>query len=667
MAHGLLSDAQALDMLNKRINPHGYMPERAAQEETMLRAMAFYCGKQHFIQNGATLYELPPENENEVHYRANIIMPAIERAVAKVMEASGDMRVAPADGSPEARRKAKLSDRVLRHINASSDYDDAREMALKWACIVGTGYLRVTWNPKLGDAQRYYTDPAGNTVLPVNADEALDLEKQGLFEDLAMGDVEFTDMGPFTVHNDWNSRKGVKECFWMAEHSLVSIPSIAEHFNLEESEINETGQVPGSAVYDEALAFMTSGTRQVVGFGYKPRQQEDQGRALLTVFYHRPTRVYPRGMYIVRVGEKIVMVRDNPYRDAADGLPFTKFDWNKMPGRYLGFGLAEQAMSSQFQYNAARGKMSEFQGVFGQPPIFTDDETFDTDNFILQPGALYSLKPGRKVFGMSAPQLPAEVSQNASIARSEVGWMTGEGDPDTSKAPGQMRSGAALAQFYREKNRPLTTPGKHAVKADRLNGRIALRLARANYAEERLLKMAGSNGAFEVQALRGSDIHYDLQIIGQPKDVDSIQVARAEMMDLIGLGAIKPELPDHWRALVNAFAWNTTDEAFQDFTMDQSNQEREIEEMIADPARYVEQPYPIAEFEDDEVHAQTIARFMKGDEFRSLDVMTQSVLYTHFQLHMQQVQKAMQEEMERIEAAKGAPGQKGEASQPSRS
>ncbi|MCP3960154.1 MAG: hypothetical protein GY719_20100, partial [bacterium] len=416
-----LTNAQALDMLNQLVNPLGYQPERAAQEEVMLRSMAFYCGKQHFIQNGATLYELPPENENEVMYRANLIMPAIERAVSKVMAASGDMRVAPADGSPRARRKAKLSDKVLEHINLEGGYDDAREMALKWAAIVGSGYVRTTWNPKIGDSQRYYEDSSGREVLPANADEAIELERQGLFEDLSMGDVEFKDMGPFTVHNDWNSRKGVKECMWMAEHTLTSIPTIAEHFDLKEDDIPDTAQVPGSAVYDEALAFMTSGTRQVIGFGYKPRQQERTGRALLTVFYHRPTRKYPKGLYIVRVGEQIILNQDNPYRDAADGLPFTKYDWNKMPGRYLGFGLAEQAMSAQFQYNAARGKMTEFQNVFGQPAIFVEDGSgIDSDNFILQPGAVYDIKRGRKVTSMDPPQLPPEVAQNAAQARNEI-------------------------------------------------------------------------------------------------------------------------------------------------------------------------------------------------------------------------------------------------------
>ncbi|MCP3960847.1 MAG: hypothetical protein GY719_23630, partial [bacterium] len=291
----------------------------------------------------------------------------------------------------------------------------------------------------------------------------------------------------------------------------------------------------------------------------------------------------------------------------------------------------------------------------------------DSDNFILQPGAVYDIKRGRKVTSMDPPQLPPEVAQNAAQARNEIEWMTGNGDPDMTAAPGQMRTGAALASWFQEKNRPLTTPATHAVKADRRNGRTALKLARGNYREDRMLKIAGANGAFEVSALRGSDIHYDLRIIGQPKDADSMQVAKAEMMDLIEVGAINPADPRHWRALVNTFHWGTTDEAFGDFTMDQSGQEQEIELMLQDTAKYAETPFPVADYEDHEVHAQTTARFMKGDEFKSLDPMSQAVIYTHFQLHMQEIQKAMQAQAQMIEAAKGAPGEKGQASQPSRS
>jgi hypothetical protein len=663
---------EARALLDAHVPAKGYQPERLAQEELMIRCMAFFIGKQYFVQNGALLQDLAPVSPHEVRYRANIILPAVQRAAAKIAGVQGRFRVAPKSGSPKDRYTARISDKVLDHCRETNDYQDAKEEAVIWAAICGSGFLRTTWDPTRGEgnAKRYYNDEAGKLIMPRSEDERMGLERAGQFEDLAQGDIEFEPVSPFSFHYDWDSRRSIRDCQWVAEANLVGIASVANKYNLQEKNIKPNDTPDGLAIWDEALAFMSSGNSirgGTTGFGYKPKQTEKDGRVLVTSYFHRPTKKYPRGLYIVRLGEEILFVKDNPYRDTAP-LPYTKIDWVKVPGRFMGIGLVEQLLSPQFQYNESRAKLTQFQNVAGMPPLFNPSGSGVPSDVLLESGVTYDYNPsvGAPTYGQ-APQYPPEVANNAAMARAEVDTISSQADPDVSGAPGQMRSGEALRLWFDERDKPLSMVQRASLKLDRDTGRMALSLCRMNYTEERTLSLLGDTGEFQYTAFKGADLHNDVRIIGEPSNPDSVNAFKAEVSDLIQLGAMDPaNNKEHWRLLVDAQRWNTFDEASQDWARDKENQEREIAEMVADPAKWMEQPYPVLPFEEHDVHAKTLARFMKGDDFRSLDTATQSVLFQHYMLHVQQVEAAQQAAMEQAEAMKGTPGAKGKASQPSR-
>jgi hypothetical protein len=664
-----LTKGQALEMLDRLVDPRGFQPERVAQDELNLRSLAYYVGKHHFQQIGSNLYELPLENDNEVRYRSNLIVSAVERAVSKVGNLNGKFRVAPKSGTPESRHAAKISDRVLSHIFDITDYEAQKHIVTKWAAICGSGFCKVAWDPTAGDATRFYIGADGRAIATLNNEEKAVFEREGRFKDLPLGDLKVTPVSPFSFHWDWDSRGGIEECDWCAEVFYLSLPAIAEMFDVSEQSVPESKVPDGAIVYEEALAFMTSGSGYV-SYGYQPKQKEREGRGIVTVFYRRASKKYPKGQHVIRVGNQIIRNDTNPHRATGFDLPYVKLDWWKVPGRFSGLGLVEQLMSSQFRYNEARAKMTEFQNVFGTPPIFVPDGSgIPTDQYVLQPGMVYSYNPvAGKIEFAQPPQLPAEVAGNAIACRDEINWISSQSDPDLSGAPGQMRSGEALRMFFDEKNRVLSTTQKMSLKFDQRVAQQALALAKINYEEERTLVYAGEDGDFSVVSFRGVDLHNDVRITGEPSDPDSIMAWKAEVRELLEVGALDPlNNKQHWRLLVNAYRYNTFDEASQDWARDQANQERETRVMLADPVRFQNQPYPVADFEDHEAHVTALERFMKTDEFRALDPISQGVLATHRALHVQEIQKAVEAQLAMAEAVKGTPGEKGKASQPKRS
>ena len=666
MKRPALDENQAMAMIDRLVDPGGYEPEYRTQQELMLRCMSFYIGKQHFVQQGAHLFQIETESEWEVQYRANIILPAVERAVEKVAGATGRFAVAPKSGKPEDRHAARTSDRVLKNVWEASDYQDEKEMVVKWAAIVGTGFLRTTWDARAGEPQRFYTDEHGGTKLPANNDEALALEAAGQFTDLHDGDVCYDAYSPFQIGWDWDCRGQVKKAKWLSESALVSVPSVMDQYGLSEEQVERAGHVPGSTVYEETLAFITSGVESS-HYGYVPRQKDQMGRSLVRALYHRPTSQYPNGLYIVAVGRKVVIVRDNPYRISANGIPFVKMDWFRMPGRFLGVGLVEQLMNPQFHYNRARSRMIEFQDVMGQPAMFIDKASGLPTDLVIRPGSVYHTNDGSVPKFADPPQMPTETRANVEMSSIEIDRISSQSDPESGSAPGEMRSGVALEKWFGEKNRIITPIARRALLLDRDVGRQTLALCRERYPLERTVMVAGDIGEYEALAFKAADLHHDVRVQGEPMDADQAMAFKAELMDLMQVGALDPvNNREHWRMMINAFEYKTLDEGMRDFTLDQRNQEREIREILADPAKYIESGFPVAEFEDHVVHAETVARFMKGDEFRELDEVSQSVLYVHYQQHVQVVQEAMMAQMKMAEATQGAPGAKGQASQPNR-
>jgi len=64
------------------------------------------------------------------------------------------------------------------------------------------------------------------------------------------------------------------------------------------------------------------------------------------------------------------MNHENMYARAGIPLPFVKYDWFNIEGRFIGLSLVEQLRPSQKAYNRSRSHAIEFQNTGGYAPVF---------------------------------------------------------------------------------------------------------------------------------------------------------------------------------------------------------------------------------------------------------------------------------------------------------
>lgn len=660
------ADREALDLLKKRIGTYGLRVERYTQEELWLKNMAYFSGKQHFyIVNGQIFDATKDLPEHRIVYKVNLTRTFLMRAATKVDSGSPEMRAVPPGASMRERAIAETSEKVVEHQRELTQFDARhRFIGQQWAGICGSAFYKVYWNDQLGDPERYYFDlgPTGKRqyIDPAMLSPAQiqSFDQGHKYKDFYPGDVSLGVESPFGVFWDWSARDGgVDDCLWMASRHYVDIDTVAEAWNVDPNDLTPDADTDGFYNYEEAIAFMNSSNLYPINFGIP---EEKRGRRCQYVdMWQRPTRAYPHGRRIVYAGKRILYNGKNPHAgdpSKKSHLPWVKHDWAPHPGRFMGSSLVEDLTNPQYNLNEASARVLEFLRVFGAPPTFVwKGSGMNPDKMTIDPGAIYTLNDNSRppVFA-PAPQLPAAVFQATEMTSAHMSQVASSAD-EQGKLPGQLRSGPALEAADEQRFMPLTATAKCAAIAIREVCMKMLAIGKLKYDTPRLLRYIGDGDQWVVRYFQASDLTHELVIVSDPGQMTSRSSTKAMLMDAVQAGALQPQTnPEHAQLITRALGMGSPSEALNTITQAIRSQEREIQEMIAEPDKWKTGGYPIADYEDHNAEYRTCVRFMYSAEFRELPPSTQAIIAAHAHMHQQALQQAAMQAMQAAAQAQAA-------------
>lgn len=643
-------------------------------EQSWLRDLYFFGGKQNFSIIGTQIVETQPD-ENEVRYKANLIKPAVLRAVTKIQSQQGRFAVAPESGSPRHREIARMSEQVFQHLRTATNYQAEKLMALLWAATCGTSFLKNVYDPTAGESERFYwLSNEDHAVIKrdfLSPEERSQRDLNSLFDDLPVGEVSCEAVSAFQIHHDPISKGKLSHCRWLAQLQWLPREWVAEKFDLaseNDLSVDEYGNAANR--WDDALALMSSGLQGQ----YMPHPSNDRARGERTWFcqmWERPSKRHKKGRYIVVAGGKVLREIDNPYISDQTGachIPFVKIDWAQMPGRFWGQSLVQDLVAPQYRYNESRARTSEYEDIFARPATLVPKNSgLAVGGFEIGNGKVYeyNLNGGKPEF-MTPPIMPGAVAENAAACASEIRQLSSQSDIDASKMPGQLRSGLALNALQKERDIALNMTGFIVLEADREVGRQQLALAKLFYDKPRLVSMRGSSGEWAVKSFMAADLRNDVRIIGEPGELETSEQFQSRLLEFLQVRALQPESnPQHAQIVLKALKFQSAEEAVTDFTQHEERQEEENRRMLANPKAYLDQPYPTMPYEDDAAHKRVLERLFNNlDEWDKIDPQAQSVLMMHWEMHERATQQKLAQQMQMMEAAKGTPGKPGVASQP---
>lgn len=652
-----------------RLDPNGTQAERRRLEQLWFGNLSYYTGAPYFINDPITGAIRAPKSKSvrrRTLHQANLIRPKVLRAIAKLEQVNPTFKVAPASPSREDRHAAKLSELVFRHLWQVTKFQQKRRRALLWAATCGSGFLKISWDPTAGTANRIWLKEDEN--LP-DVDAAINpvirqaREAKGRYRDTFPGEVDVEVVEPFQMWWDPKARGGgFDECDWVATRTATPTSEIKERWGVAVQADDE--DLTGVEAYREAFAWMAGGLWSLV----ETRRPRPSEVAIVTDYYERPLKSNGmKGRHLVIAGGQVLEGGPNPYATTGTPLPFVKIDWFPEEGRFMGGSLVEDLRHPQRAYNEARSHTIDYQKTHGYAPTYLPKGGgVKPVQVVAMHGPIYEFNAtvGAPVFGQP-PNLPPYIAENAAIASGEMDKIAAQTDPSNNRLPGQLRSGAAIQGMQADNNAILTPISESLMEAIAEAGTQMLQLVGLFYDSPRVMQVTGKGGEYDVEYFIGADLRgqYQLQIVSQPGALESIEAREAKMMDAVQLGILNPMNPEHIVLLFKGLNFHTSDEFINALVQQDSAEEREIKRMV-DVPNYLPQAMP---WMDPEVRSKTCERFMNSLEFEMLDPLTQQKIAARWQQWVTILQERMQQQIALTQLVSGGSPQaapKGEPSQP---
>lgn len=650
----------AVDFVQSRISAGSLAAERRPMEENWFSNMAYLYGKPFFVPENGTIR--PPKDPRFTRnkYQANLILPKVFRSLAKLQGLNATLMPLPMTDDRRDVQAAKLARLAFEHAQIVTKFKKKKRRAMMWAAVCGSGFLRPGWNPDIGSPSRIYlneNEDTPNIEALFNEELRLYLEQKGRFREVRPGDLELEVIEPFQMWWDRNARGGgFADCTWAGTQVYKPIELIKSQWGVDVPPDNSS--FAGVEQYRDILAFLTaeSGTSLT---GVRPR---DNVACEVEVFEVPLATNGWKGRHVVMVGDQVVKDGPNEY----GRIPYVKYDWFPVEGRFLGLSLVEQLRGPQKARNEARTHMMRFMRNAGYGmTLIPKGNGVKPIQVANMPGLLMEYDPANGTPAFSPPpQLGQHVPLNAAAAEAEMNEISAQADPTSNGLPGQLRSGVAVAALQSDNNAILTPTSEAMLDSDAELGTTMLELMGRFYDTPRMIQVQGPNGELDVRRFVGTELrgHYRIQVIAQPDIMDSTEARHARLLEAAQLQILNPADPDDKAVLMRGLAFNTKNE-WADYRLQQEMAEqREIDRIIDDP-QYEAAVLP---WNDPTIRARVLERFLNTLEFQNLDQPTQMRLVQRWQQFSEAVALRQQQQMDMMQASRGTPGQTGQASQPRR-
>ena len=252
--------------------------ERSTLFNRMLRSLKYYYGFFDDAEDfGDTAITLTGEQGQLLNFTLNYYRYLIRQVLTLITNEPLNYNVAAANTGARARIQSRLGKKVLEFYRNHRDLNDRLRDQLEDALVYGIGFLKVTWDPSLGE------------VIDADVDTNV-FTHEG---DVAVEKVDFTDLlFDFEGHECWEKVQ------WIDVRTRVNKYDLMARFPEFQTEIEAF-----SLERDSRLDPHTADEAAL----------SDTDDIIVHEFFHKPTDALPRGRYLLYFEETDLLDIDNPY------------------------------------------------------------------------------------------------------------------------------------------------------------------------------------------------------------------------------------------------------------------------------------------------------------------------------------------------------------------
>lgn len=587
--------------------------------------LAFIEGEQwvYWHPTSRTVAEFPRPNVDRVRLTMNRMQPNLINLLAKLTKRTLQFEVPASDADDAALGGARLAEHLLEASRNDCQWEHVRLDALNAAFLGGTSAVCVEWDPNSGDQLGVDEE----TDQPVN---------EGNVQLSALSMPEFT-LEPGT--RTWQDAR------WFIMCKVMPPGQVREHYSLD---------------------VMPEGDAQA---GTGPLQRQlwaDRGYAanvdltMVFTYYERPTGKNKQGRWVVVVNGKPVL--DKPWPFPFDTLNIYPFRQIRIPKRWTGHTLLNDARGIQVAYNHARSMLAEHMKLAGNARLaIPDGSGVDATDLSDLPGEIinYDGMSGAPPQWLNPPNIPRWLIDQANQLRSELDDVMTVHDISRGVAPGDRNSGLALSVLAEKDETPMGLMAHDQSEGWGYIGSLTLKLWEAKVPEYRSTTVQADSQLPLSQEWTGKMLHGQTRVVVPLENVMPqsraatqawiLNIAQQFPQALQGLAGSPAKLA---KLLDMPGAGSFGEMADADAA--QAQRENMLMEAGQIPS-LGDKPFPMP-FDDHAVHIAEHNRFRKTKAYMYAPARTQQIFDHHVLAHENLALKDMQGQVKMNAALPGSGG-----------
>ncbi len=606
---------------------------RRTFEQRWQICMAFYSGRQYtyFDSNTNTVQEVG-NRKNQIRIVDNQLMPRVRRQIADSIKNNPQMSVVPATSDEIDIKAARNGDKVLKNWWRDNGMRKKNRQLQTWRYVTGNAFLDDRWNRKLGPT---YFDETDTPRFMGDADV-------GVWSPFEIG-VPAVAMGDADLHRfPWMTKSKWRPLEWISAHYKKGNQVSAE-------------QMPAN-IMDSAGAF---------GYTTGSPTNDIEG-ALVTELFIQPCELHRKGAFIT--GANGIILQEEKY--PLNYYHLEHFKDVDVPGCFWGMATMELGIGLQKGWNRTVNSIEEYNRLMAKGKYLIprgcnlDALPDDTHGECLEYTPVYGHKPEI----MNPKGLPTTVGESLGIYKTSLEDLFSQHEVTRGTNKSDIRSGDMVAMLLEQDAHgsiPSTAIYEESMEA--VMSRVLKRIQKG-YTQERMIKVIGSEGDYEVFSFKGADLrdNTDVHVKSESSLPDSRVAREARIIDRFERGFYgNPQDPRVQEKLQNAIDDANAKELHADARQDRQNARVENQVLIQPNSKLAPNDYDLHE-----IHVAEHIKFLKSPEMQKLKLKKPQMYQTlliQFQQHLQVHQNFVKEAQQRAMAMQAKMEQmKGKSSGPTR-
>lgn len=584
---------------------------RVANEGIWLTNSAYLCGFDGvwFDTNSRTFKPIPAPSQllarNRVH--VNRILPTVQNRLARLTKNEPRWEVRPNSSDEEDKDAARLAEQVIIQLWDQLRINQKRASLLMWAQQCGSAYLKVCWDPSLGEQK----------VIPEDKVDESTGKIDRTYKKVANGDIRVDVCSSFEIYPDVSAK------YWDENTSVVQAK--VRKLDYFKSQYPDRGHlVKEENIWLNSLQYEARVNAMNTVTGANSMGAQITGSAIERLYYEKPSEKHPLGRYIVTANG--VLLKDGVL--PIDEIPFIKFDDITVGGKLQGEAIITHLRPLQDQINRGKSMRAAWmQRMLTGKWIAARGHNLAREALSDQSGEVVEYDPFQNAPAPQAlipPAIPSYAYEEENTLKGDMDDTAGINEASRGQMPSAQIPAIGMQLLVEQDDTRIGVETESHEHSYADLGRIILKFVAKYYETPRLLKIAGSDLAYTVREYRGEELResFDVHVKRGSIAPGSKTLKRQEILNLHQGGYFgNPQDPLVLQNVLEMLEFGDEYQAWKKHSLRMKQIQRGIDMIEKEGMKP-----PVSEFDAHDLWIQELDNYRLSDKFLKLRPEQQSIV-----------------------------------------